>query len=262
MADISQINLPTNGGSTTYDIRDRKSFWEGTQEEYDSIPIKDPNTTYYIKDSASYSVSADNVTYNNGSSGLSANTVQNAIDELNTDIAKKQNNLSGGSISNKDLNTLTDTMTYWVTTTGMSNTPTNSFGYLEVFKQADTVYFQRFIEYGTFVVWERYHVNNQWYAWKRISRPITINEHTIQLGTTLWSGVYYGEKDISSDITNYGAVIGLVVIGESEFSTFASETNRPTYAQLISNATKIRVYSPQASTASGHYVKVRVTHSK
>lgn len=201
---------------------------------------------------------------------IATDTTVSSLDTTSKKIAgginelynNKQDSINGGSISNKDLNTLSDTKTYWVNTTGMSNMPTNSFGYLEVFKQADTIYFQRFLEYGTFVVWERYHVNGQWYPWKRISRPIQINEHTIQLGTSLWSGVYYGEKDISSDITNYGSVIGLVVIGESEFSTFSSETNRPATAQLISNSTKIRVYSPQASSSSGHYVKVRVTHSK
>lgn len=47
MADISQMSLPDGN---TYDIRDAKAHWEGTQAQYDALTTYDPNTIYYITD--------------------------------------------------------------------------------------------------------------------------------------------------------------------------------------------------------------------
>jgi len=56
--------------------------WEGTQAEYDLIEEKDPNIVYYITDAHAQTFNADAVMYNNTRSGLSATTVQSALDEI------------------------------------------------------------------------------------------------------------------------------------------------------------------------------------
>lgn len=56
--------------------------WEGTQAEYDLIEEKDPNIVYYITDAPAQTFNADAVMYNNTRSGLSATTVQSALDEI------------------------------------------------------------------------------------------------------------------------------------------------------------------------------------
>lgn len=57
--------------------------WVGTQAQYDAIATPDPNTTYYITDGyAPPTPNAGTIGYDNTGSGLSANTVQAAIDEV------------------------------------------------------------------------------------------------------------------------------------------------------------------------------------
>ena len=58
------------------------NIWEGTQEEYDAIIDKDPNTVYYITDAPAQTFNADAVMYDNTTSHLDATTVQSAIDEI------------------------------------------------------------------------------------------------------------------------------------------------------------------------------------
>lgn len=77
--------------------------WEGTQAEYDAITEKDPDTVYYITDGATVACSADEISYDNTTSSLSATDVQSAIDEIAT---------SGGASSLSGLNDVTiDTQT-------------------------------------------------------------------------------------------------------------------------------------------------------
>lgn len=57
-------------------------IWEGTQEEYDAIIDKDPNTVYYITDAPAQTFNADAVNYDNSGTKLNATTVQSAIDEI------------------------------------------------------------------------------------------------------------------------------------------------------------------------------------
>lgn len=65
------------------DLIDAK-VWTGTQEQYDDITTPDPSVTYFITDGVVNPVPATNISYNNTSSGLTANTVQSAIDEVNS----------------------------------------------------------------------------------------------------------------------------------------------------------------------------------
>ena len=95
------ITNPTSGQSLVYDATSGKwvnqaNVWEGTQSAYDAITVKDPNVTYYITDTNVYLVSAGDITYNNGSSGLLASTVQNAIDEV-TDIVSPIGSVVNGT---------------------------------------------------------------------------------------------------------------------------------------------------------------------
>ena len=90
---------------------------------------------------------------------------------------------------------------------------------------------------------------------------LSIGEYSAQLNDTLWNGVYYATIDLSASVVNYGTIINAIVIDESEFADFSSHTNRPCYCQIIATNT-IRIYSPQASNASNHYVKIRVAFAK
>lgn len=86
MADISKINV----NNTDYNIKDavaRGLIWQGTQAQYDAITIKDPNVVYFITDGETVACDADEVLYDNTTSGLSATDVQDAIDELSNEKA-------------------------------------------------------------------------------------------------------------------------------------------------------------------------------
>lgn len=70
-------------GGVEYGSAPNNSTWEGTQAQYDAIVSPDPNVTYYITDGVVNPMPAKNVEYDNTLSGLSATTVQSAIDEVN-----------------------------------------------------------------------------------------------------------------------------------------------------------------------------------
>ena len=114
---------------------------------------------------------AEDVRYDNTSSGLTAGNVQAAIDELNYN---KQNSLMGGTLSGPDFNDLTENKNYTVNTAGSLNAPiTPAYGYLEVIVVVPTIIMQRFTRFTssgsemcrTYV---RQYINSQWYAWIQI----------------------------------------------------------------------------------------------
>ena len=69
-------------GGVEYGSAPNSSTWEGTQAQYDAIVSPDPNVTYFITDGVVNPMPAKNVEYDNTLSGLSATTVQGAIDEV------------------------------------------------------------------------------------------------------------------------------------------------------------------------------------
>ena len=86
-----------------------------------------------------------------------------------------QESTVGGGLTNTDLNTLTQTKNYWITTTNITNAPVNSYGFLEVVQVSATTRLQRFTVFGidtastrgdTYV---RFFVNSQWYGWNKIA---------------------------------------------------------------------------------------------
>lgn len=97
-------------------------------------------------------------------------------------------------------------------------------------------------------------------AVNEVNGAISYKEYVVQIGTTLWNGVYYTETNVATDVSNYGEILSALVIDESEQSDFSSHTNRACFCQVIT-PNVIRIYSPQASNASGHYAKYRVTFS-
>ncbi len=97
-------------------------------------------------------------------------------------------------------------------------------------------------------------------AVNEVNSAISYKEYVVQIGTSLWNGVYYAETNVATDVSNYGEILSALVIDESEQSDFSSHTNRACFCQVIT-PNVIRLYSPQASNASGHYVKYRVTFS-
>ena len=97
-------------------------------------------------------------------------------------------------------------------------------------------------------------------AVNEVNGAISYKEYVVQIGTSLWNGVYYAETNVATDVSTYGEILSAIVIDESEQSDFSSHTNRACFCQVIT-PNVIRLYSPQASNASGHYVKYRVTFS-
>jgi len=87
--------LQYNSGTWVNADAGSANIWEGTQAQYDAIPVKDNDTVYYITDGATIACTAEEVVYDNTISGLSATDVQSAIDEIST---------SGGASSLSDLN--------------------------------------------------------------------------------------------------------------------------------------------------------------
>lgn len=114
---------------------------------------------------------AEDVIYDNTASGLAANNVQAAVDELSSE---KQDSLMGGTLSGPDFNDLTENKNYTVNTTGSLNAPvTPGYGYLEVIVVFPTIIMQRFTRFTssgsemcrTYV---RQYINSQWYSWIQI----------------------------------------------------------------------------------------------
>lgn len=74
--------LQYNSGTWVNADAGSANIWEGTQAQYDAIPVKDNDTVYYITDGATVACTAEEVVYDNTTSGLSATDVQSAIDEI------------------------------------------------------------------------------------------------------------------------------------------------------------------------------------
>ena len=199
---INEIAQGGGGGNTDY--------VELTQAQYDALEqagTLDPTVLYFITDgqsgggvviddsttSASKVWSSDKtddeiqavaatVPAINDSS--TASTVVWSADKISTELGLKQDDLSGGQLSNVDLNDYRfANANYWVTQTSVSNKPTTSFGYLEVIVSfvgsSSTTAMQRFTVFGndssstrgdTYV---RFYANNQWYNWNKVAQLIT-----------------------------------------------------------------------------------------
>lgn len=88
LTDVS-ITSPTNDQVLKYSNGEwingdvgNANIWQGTQAQYDAILVKDPDTVYFITDGQTVACYADEVVYDNTTSGLTADTVQEAIDKL------------------------------------------------------------------------------------------------------------------------------------------------------------------------------------
>ena len=80
-------NLAIHDPNTMYFIEDETGsciLWKGTREMFNSLPseYKNDNTLYVITDE-SFSVQSEEVSYDNATSGLESENVQDAIDEVN-----------------------------------------------------------------------------------------------------------------------------------------------------------------------------------
>lgn len=157
------------GGNTDY--------VELTQAQYDALEqagTLDPTVLYFITDGQSGNEIIDDTT-------TSASKVWSS-DKTNTEIQAKQDDLTGGSLSNVDLDDYTSNGNYWVTQTSVLNKPVTNFGYLEVLRCSSSLYMQMFTAFGadnTTVKGEtyvRFYANSQWYGWNKIadSTPETV----------------------------------------------------------------------------------------
>lgn len=89
---LSGDNLVTYDGIIK-DWVDDKAV-ELTQAEYDLLDPPDPDVTYYITDAqggGGGASTAEDVSYDNTTSGMTADDVQEAIDELHTGLGGKAN---------------------------------------------------------------------------------------------------------------------------------------------------------------------------
>lgn len=122
--------------------------------------------------SSAISPAADNVTYDNTSSGLDATNVQTAIDELEDE---KQDNLAYGGIASGDLNNYMLNANIWCSgMNNISNGPIDSgYGILEVIRCSSHIFMQRFTVFASsgstmYNTYVRYYGNGRWYTWTRI----------------------------------------------------------------------------------------------
>ena len=92
-----QVNSVTLSGDKS--SSDLGIVWQGTQAQYDLIATKDPNTMYFITDAPTVACDADEIAYDNTTSGLSATDAQSAIDELSSEKMDKANPTGTGSFS-------------------------------------------------------------------------------------------------------------------------------------------------------------------
>lgn len=122
------------------------------------------------------SLNSNKQNVNDNSLSTTDKSVPGAINELNSG---KQDSLVGGTLSNIDLNTVVKAGHYWVSTTNVSNSPVNYYGYLEVIRAGDGTYMQRFTRYGNdassarATVYIRFYTNSQWYSWNKVAQLIT-----------------------------------------------------------------------------------------
>lgn len=90
---------------------------ELTQAQYDALATKDPNVVYYITDGSVDYPTASTIPYDNTDSGLTANNVQDAIDEVqdeigNTSMGTTATTLTGAIAEHEsDITTLNSKLT-------------------------------------------------------------------------------------------------------------------------------------------------------
>lgn len=93
-------------------------------------------------------------------------------------------------------------------------------------------------------------------------QTITVKDYRVTLGTTLWNGVYWGEQNITSDVSAYGNPISATI--SELLDTSSTRLNRPTFAQLMTQGVNqfiVRAYSPQAGNAGGFDAVIRVVYA-
>lgn len=140
----------------------------------DNMDIIDTTMKANATGIASLNTNKQNV--NDNSLSTTNKTVPGAINELNSN---KQDSLVGRTLSNIDLNTVVTAGHYWVSTTNVSNSPVNYYGYLEVVRSGDGAYMQRFTQFGNDTIstrgtiYIRFYINNQWYSWNKVAQLIT-----------------------------------------------------------------------------------------
>jgi hypothetical protein len=205
----TQIPMSANDATDVYTAinANAKKTVVCTQAQFDAWDSTTPKSfpytdcPYIITDAPALQYSAADLSYDGGvtsthdviaskadSSSLATVATSGSYNDLSNlpDLSTKQNNISGGSIKNIDFNTLTDTKTYWVNNEGLVNAPVNTYGYLEVFAQSNSLILQRYTTYGSYTVYVRYYVNGQWYGWNKIGGP---NDILINYGEISQSGV-------------------------------------------------------------------------
>lgn len=184
---IIQAILDASGGGTA-------NMTELTQAEYDALEQAgqlQEDVMYFITDGQSpvstdiiddTTTAADKV-WSSDKTDDEIQAVASDLSDLSSVVGGKQTNLEGGSLSNVDLDTLTQTKNYWVSTTSITNAPVNQYGYLEVIRvqTASTSFlcFQRYSVYGNNEatyrgdIYERFYANGQWYDWNKITTLVT-----------------------------------------------------------------------------------------
>lgn len=112
--------LQYNSGTWVNADASSANIWEGTQAQYDAIPVKDNDTVYYITDGATVACTAEEVVYDNTTSGLSATDVQSAIDEIvSSGVAQTLTglddvNINSSTLSNGQILAYNSTTEMWV----------------------------------------------------------------------------------------------------------------------------------------------------
>lgn len=120
---------------------------------------------------------ADDVSYDNTDSGLTASNVQDAIDEVVTDVSEKQDDLACGNLpDNADLNDyFHNGHWYAIPNRSYTNLPVNgATGLLEIIEKeyntgvARLQRFSRVANNQVVSIWERCFAGNAWRNWKEI----------------------------------------------------------------------------------------------
>lgn len=178
---ISSAGMTDTTGQDIKDAIDALDMTAGTLGKDSSL--QDIKTAINNLGSA-ISPSANNVTFDNTGTGMTASNAQAAIVELNTN---KQNNVVGGAVSTIDFNDYKTQGNYWVNATGSSNAPTTGYCFLEVVQTSNTNCLQRVTKYATSganmgMTWVRWFGNNQWYSWTLTAGQIWEYD-TITMGT-------------------------------------------------------------------------------
>lgn len=163
-------------------------IWEGTQTQYDAITTPDPDTTYFITDSSLPVLTATNVNYSNVNSGLSATTVQGAIDEVN---GVKYGYTTISSSITVDLNDLTDNGIYSVYNPTNKPYSGNAWAQVIVIKAANEPSYATQICLGnsnTPTLYVRVCTAGTWQSWVKIDDSPDVGTLTAGTGVTITRG--------------------------------------------------------------------------